>query len=573
MREDVGRLTTEFSHLEPLKQRRLLADIGQQISDFVAKPDLLRDPGEGEVFVKQVGVLASNPVGALRLFDKKTRHNVKQAFEALEASPDPAMAGIGKQGLAQMIPDFVRSDIGAEEASTLLEKSEVGNFLVRSVGYPKEEFCVDLKTADGVKHYALLEKPAENGAVLYTFDGIRRYTNLTSLVEKELKGSRGFAFAGEKPDKALTDKAQQEYIQPGTKFDKTRIGDVKVSHIRGSDGHEYIISNTQGQGAFGKFRYALDEEGTRWAVKEFRSEHARHKHRPKTNITNLEAITDEIATMSKIGVDFTIRDSINIDGKVYAVMPIMEGELGDEVSNIPRDRRRVIARSAFRQMASDLRECHKKGYVHRDVKLANVLWSRRGKIAVSDFGLAAIRPKGKERLDDVAGTPGYMAPEIFDGKGYSVKVDTWSLGISIADILVDWWDSPFVPPRGERIMDWCPENFKAYSRWRGALMKKDGKVDMDLVGKNKTPFDKYFRKLKSADPALCEYLLENILVTNSGHRSMLKDVAGFCDQLQGAGSDAEKLARSTFRKLAGDSADRDAVFDLLDKERLVSQKP
>jgi hypothetical protein len=93
---------------------------------------------------------------------------------------------------------------------------------------------------------------------------------------------------------------------------------------------------------------------------------------------------------------------------------------------------------------------------------------------------------------------------------------------------------------------------------------------MEAVGKNKTPFDTYFRKLKVADPVLCEYLLESVLVTNPSQRSMLKDVVAFCEGVQAPDSDADRLARSTFKKLAGDSADRDAVFDLLEKERAVS---
>jgi len=421
-----------------------------------------------------------------------------------------------------------------------------------------------------VKHYALFEKPAENGAVLYTFDGITHYTSLSSLVSKELVATRGFALLGEQPDNDLTEKAQREFIQPGVKFDKTRVGDVKVSHIKGSDGVEYIVSNTQGKGGFGKFRYAIDTEGNRWAVKEFRSQHARHKPNAKTNITNMEAISDEISVMDQVGVDFKIRDSMNIKGKVYAVMPIMEGEVGEGIEKISKKKRKVVARSVLRQIASDLRQCHKEGYVHRDVKLANALWNRRGKIALSDFGLAVLRPKPKEKLHGQSGTICYMAPEVFNPKGYGVKVDAWSLGLSVADVLVDWWESPFVPPRGAHIGDWCPQNFEAYSKWRSGLIGSDGNINMGTVGKKRTEFDTYFGKLKAADPVLCEFLLHRVLVTTPANRATMREIEEFCEGIQGPTSIDEADARLSFKKLSGTTSEREEIFALLEKERQVS---
>lgn len=74
----------------------------------------------------------------------------------------------------------------------------------------------------------------------------------------------------------------------------------------------------------------------------------------------------------------------------------------------------------------------KKKVVHRDIKLDNILINTIADksdydIRVADFGLAAFSPND-ELLCHKCGSPGYVAPEVFKGKGYSYKVDIFSLG-------------------------------------------------------------------------------------------------------------------------------------------------
>jgi hypothetical protein len=90
---------------------------------------------------------------------------------------------------------------------------------------------------------------------------------------------------------------------------------------------------------------------------------------------------------------------------------------------------------------------------------------------------------------------------------------------------------------------------------------------MDLVGKSSTSFDKYFRKLKSADPKVCEFLLEKVLNPNSAYRARMVEIVDFCEGLQGPTSTGEAKAKAAFKALAGDSENRDRVFELLEKER------
>lgn len=53
--------------------------------------------------------------------------------------------------------------------------------------------------------------------------------------------------------------------------------------------------------------------------------------------------------------------------------------------------------------------------------------TRSNQIRLIDFGLSKIS-KDKKNLQEIAGTPYYMAPEVLDGN-YNAKADIWSLGV------------------------------------------------------------------------------------------------------------------------------------------------
>ncbi|HSU68970.1 MAG TPA: serine/threonine-protein kinase, partial [Tepidisphaeraceae bacterium] len=96
-----------------------------------------------------------------------------------------------------------------------------------------------------------------------------------------------------------------------------------------------------------------------------------------------------------------------------------------------------LAACIMSDVASGVRTLHGHGIVHRDLKPSNVLLDHTGRAVVSDFGLAtsAARP-----LDDppaeprVAGTPSFMAPEMFDGE-VSFASDVYALGIITFQLL------------------------------------------------------------------------------------------------------------------------------------------
>ena len=87
-----------------------------------------------------------------------------------------------------------------------------------------------------------------------------------------------------------------------------------------------------------------------------------------------------------------------------------------------------IAR-VLREILKGLSFLHMNGKIHRDLKSDNILISKRGKIKIADFALAAKLDTHRKTRDSVVGTPYWLAPETVKGKPYDFRVDVWSLGI------------------------------------------------------------------------------------------------------------------------------------------------
>jgi len=86
---------------------------------------------------------------------------------------------------------------------------------------------------------------------------------------------------------------------------------------------------------------------------------------------------------------------------------------------------------------------HSQGIVHRDVKPANVISTESGVWKLIDFGCAVALPKhlrGDSVLDELVGTPGYVAPEVLAGQAkYGPKADVYSIGCTLHAMLTNMY--------------------------------------------------------------------------------------------------------------------------------------
>jgi serine/threonine-protein kinase len=86
------------------------------------------------------------------------------------------------------------------------------------------------------------------------------------------------------------------------------------------------------------------------------------------------------------------------------------------------------------QVAEGLHAAHEKSIIHRDVKPDNLMLGHDGVVKVTDLGLARMVAKDA-KTTRVMGTPHFMAPEQFEGKGMDRRTDLFGFGVCLYYLL------------------------------------------------------------------------------------------------------------------------------------------
>jgi serine/threonine protein kinase len=126
-----------------------------------------------------------------------------------------------------------------------------------------------------------------------------------------------------------------------------------------------------------------------------------------------------------------VYDIGEVDGLAYLTMEYIDGEdlasLLRRIGKLPEEKALEIAR----QLCAGLAAAHEQGIVHRDLKPGNLMLDGKGRVRITDFGLANL----VERAHDIrSGTPAYMAPEQRKGQEVTAKSDLYALGIVLHEL-------------------------------------------------------------------------------------------------------------------------------------------
>ncbi|KAI9306650.1 kinase-like domain-containing protein [Cunninghamella echinulata] len=231
---------------------------------------------------------------------------------------------------------------------------------------------------------------------------------------------------------------------PQRTITKKSYGDKRITTL-------YNVTKELGTGAFGKVYLAKCASTNRdVAIKEVKTD-------PNKADKHFQALFQEISTNMSLGthpciikIEKVIEQRYEkISGKpqgpthMYIVMePAIHGDLFGLVTKIGLTEAQV--RIVFDQIFHGTAYLHRRGVVHRDLKLENIVITDINNLHVKicDFGLATFEIKGSI-LETVCGTKEYAAPELISnklengkGKGYTKAVDIWSLGVMLYSALL-----------------------------------------------------------------------------------------------------------------------------------------
>ncbi len=206
----------------------------------------------------------------------------------------------------------------------------------------------------------------------------------------------------------------------------------------------YRLIEVRGRGSFGEVWLARDEQvGNELAIKIYIA------------LPNKQDM-DEFISEYKIANTLNHPNLLHADyfgeyeHRPYIIMPYCPGSSASMVGKMKEE-------DAWRFLADvgrGLAYLHGQDIIHRDIKPDNVLMDYDGKYVITDFGVSkkmrsTLRRNSTRAMNsaDLAGTVGYMAPELFSSHAEAVQAtDIWALGVTLYELLTG--DLPFMGQGG-----------------------------------------------------------------------------------------------------------------------------
>ncbi|CCA67867.1 probable Serine/threonine-protein kinase gad8 [Serendipita indica DSM 11827] len=186
-----------------------------------------------------------------------------------------------------------------------------------------------------------------------------------------------------------------------------------------------------GRGSFGKVMQVRKRDtGRIYALKTIRKAHIAEKGEVTHTL-------HERLVLTKVSSPFIVplKWSFQSESKLYLVLSYVNG--GELFHHLQREQKFNEERSRFyaAELLLALEHLHSLNIVYRDLKPENILLDMSGHLALCDFGLCKIDMTSSDKTNTFCGTPEYLAPEVLKHIGYDMRVDWWTFGVLLYEML------------------------------------------------------------------------------------------------------------------------------------------
>jgi serine/threonine protein kinase len=229
----------------------------------------------------------------------------------------------------------------------------------------------------------------------------------------------------------------QEMLDDTVRWSSDRIGpapspppDVAVPGVGVVVAGRYRLHSRIARGGMGTVWQAYDEVLMRWV--------AAKQYDTTSPVADLPRPLKMAQREGRIAGGFSMPGIVRIfdlavhDGCPWLVMELLSGwSLATEIvgrGRLPIRRTAKIAAA----LLTVLDALHADGVIHRDVKPSNVQLTATDQVVLLDFGISIDHFRdGPERMAFAAGSPAFVAPEVFGGAQFSPATDLFALGVTL----------------------------------------------------------------------------------------------------------------------------------------------
>jgi len=188
---------------------------------------------------------------------------------------------------------------------------------------------------------------------------------------------------------------------------------------------KYELREELGRGAFSIVKLAVEKTtGIHYAVKMIKKDSVGQ---------DFNRLQTEMEILKKVQHPniIALKEIIDTKNCLFIVTELVTGgELFDKIVELGSYSEKDAA-LLVSKIVSAIAYLHSLGIVHRDLKPENLLLKDEttvSEVKLADFGLSKIVSQ-QLIMQTACGTPGYVAPEILQARGYDKEVDMWSIGV------------------------------------------------------------------------------------------------------------------------------------------------